>query len=277
MTSMRRLLLFCSLLTLPGCAELSQFLASAFQKPTLTFRNARLTEANLENVTLDTVWRINNPNAVGISLARADYRLSIEGKQVVAGHPPLGLTIPAAGSSELVFPASIKLADIFPAVEVLATKDRARYRVEGVVGVNTPLGIIDLPLSYEGEFEVPKIPKLEFQPPKVTGLTLSGATIEFPLVVTNRNSFALPLQGVSGTLSIAGSPVGTLSTGNLGQLQGNATQVVRLPLTIDLLRAAGAAQAAVRGGTAPVTFKAELVSGNSRVPVDINQVLQFIK
>ena len=38
-----------------------------------------------------------------------------------------------------------------------------------------------------------------------------------------------------------------------------------------------AAQAAVRGGTAPVTFKAELVSGNSRVPVDINQVLQFIK
>jgi len=131
-----------------SCALLSDVLQAAFVKPTLTFKTARLSNLSLEALTLDTVWQLDNPNSVGISLARADYQLTVEGKQVVAGAPPSGLTIPANGSTELTFPASIKLTDIFPLAADLATKDFATYRVAGTVGIDTPIGVLDFPLSY---------------------------------------------------------------------------------------------------------------------------------
>jgi LEA14-like dessication related protein len=274
---MRRRLAVLALLSLSGCAALTEVLQAAFTRPTLTFKSAKLSDVSLDSLTLDTVWLLDNPNAIGISLARADYRLTVEGKQVVAGVPPQGLTLPASGSTELRFPASIKLADVFPLAADLATKDYAQYTVSGTVGVDTPLGVLDFPLSYQGQFEVPKVPKVELQSPRITRLGLQGATVEFPIVITNRNSFALPLQGVTGALKVAGHEVGRVSTPDLGQLEGKGTRVVEVPLDIELWNAASAVAAALQGGSAPVSLEAQLKSGNSSVPIDVSQVLQFLR
>src|SRR3990167_1685650 len=108
----RLLVLAASLSVLSGCAYLQQFLKTAFREPTFTFKNMVLNDVSLGGLNLDTVWDLNNPNNVGISLAAVDYALFIEGKQVVAGHPDNGLQLAANGSSELHFPASIKFQDI---------------------------------------------------------------------------------------------------------------------------------------------------------------------
>ncbi|MBK7861303.1 MAG: LEA type 2 family protein [Archangiaceae bacterium] len=265
------------LIIVPGCAELTQVLQAAFQKPRLTFKTARLSNVAFDSLTLDTVWLLENPNAIGISLARSDYKLSIEGKQVVAGAPPHGLNIPAGGTTELVFPASIKFADLFPLASDLANREFAKYRVEGVVGVQTPIGVLDFPLSYENQFEVPKVPKVELQPPRITKLSFQGTTVEFPIAITNKNSFALPLSGVTGALSVAGHEVGKVNTPDLGRLEGKGTRVVSIPLQFDLINGASAVVAAVQGGTANVGLSAKLQAGNSSVPIDVSQVLKFVR
>jgi Late embryogenesis abundant protein len=50
---------------------------------------------------------VHNPNPQGISLAEADYKLSVAGKQQVAGKPAAGLRIAGGGSSDVVLPAQI--------------------------------------------------------------------------------------------------------------------------------------------------------------------------
>ncbi len=260
-----------------GCALLSQLLTDAFQQPTFRFKNVALHSASLAGISLDTVWQLDNPNAVGISIATIDYALFIDTKQVVAGTPLKGLQIPANGSTDLTFPAEIKFLDIVPAIEALLTKDTASWRVEGSIGLQTPIGIIAFPIAMEDVFETPKLPAVQFANPRVTNITLQGATVEFPVSVTNRSSFPLALSEVVGTVSIAGTSVGTLSTGTLGQLDAKGTRQVSLPLTINFFSAGSALVSAINGGNANLKFDAQVQSGGTQVPLKLDQWVNFVR
>ncbi|WP_342376867.1 LEA type 2 family protein [Myxococcus stipitatus] len=263
--------------TLSGCAALQSALKSAFKKPTLTFKTARLSSASLSDATVDLVYEVNNPNGFGLELASVDYAFFVEGKQVVAGKPRKGLDLKANGRSELVFPANVKFADIAPVVETFLNKDQAAYKAQGSVGVQTPIGVLSFPLQKEGTFDVPKIPQVSFQQPRITSINLTSATVEFPLAITNRNSFPLPVAGITGALKVAGADVGTLSTGNLGMLDGSGTKQVSLPLTIHFARAASAAMALRSGGNAKLSLDGRLTSDAQSVPLNLNQLVNIVK
>lgn len=277
---MKRIILAAVILGLSGCAYLAEFLKGAqgaglFNQPTFTFKTANLEHITLGGLDLDTVWELNNPNNVGISLASIDYALFIEDKQVVAGQPQNGLQIGANGASNLHFPANIKFVDVAQVLETFLTKDRAKWKAEGSIGVQTPIGVIKLPMSKEDTFEVPKIPAVVFQNPKVTNISLTGATIEIPMQVTSKNTYPIPLGVVTGNLAIAGSNVGTVSTPSLGDVTG--TKTVALPVTVNFISAAGAVVNAIRGGNAQVTFNAQMQSGTQQVPIKVDQMLSFVK
>ncbi|WP_163999461.1 LEA type 2 family protein [Pyxidicoccus caerfyrddinensis] len=280
MPKMKRALLVLAVLsftTLTGCAALQNLLKGAFKKPTLTFKTARLSSASLSDATVDLVYEVNNPNSFGLDLASVDYSFFVEGKQVVAGKPKKGLSLKKNGKSELVFPANVKFADIVPVVETFLNKDKAAYKAEGSVGIKTPIGVLNFPLSKEGAFEVPKIPQVSFQSPRIKGISGTSATIEFPLEIKNRNSFPLPVAGITGALKVGGANVGNLSTGNLGLLDGSGTKQVTLPLTINLLSAASAAMALRSGGNAQVKLDGKLTSDAQSVPLNLSQLLNFVK
>jgi LEA14-like dessication related protein len=278
-TMNRRLLPLLAVFTLvtSGCAYLQQFLRSAFQEPSFRFKNLGLTDISLGGLTLDTIWELNNPNTVGLSLASIEYALDVEGKQVIAGAPPQGLQIAPNSASDLHFPAALKFQDLVAVVETFLTKDFAAYRASGAIGVNTPIGVIRLPLATEGQFEVPKVPLVQFGNPRVTNLSFGGATIEFPLAVTNRNTYALPISGVSGAVSLAGANIGTLSTGDLGNMEGKGLKNVTLPLNVNFLSAASAGLAIARGGNAQVAFNAQVQSGGIGLPIKVDQLVNLLK
>lgn len=273
----RTLLLAAALTFTSGCAYLQQFLKTAFQQPAFSFRNMALNDISLAGLTLDTVWDLSNPNSMGLSLASVDYALFIDEKQVVAGAPPQGLNIPPRGSTELHFPANFKFTDVVAVLETFLNKDTAAWRAEGGLGVQTPVGVLRLPIAKSGDFEVPKVPLVAFDNPRITNVTLQGATIEFPLKVTNRNTYALPISGVTGNLVMAGNSIGTLSTGNLGQMEGKGLKQVSLPLTINFFQAANAALVAARGGNAQVNFTAQVQSGPQALPIRVDQLLNFTR
>jgi len=278
-----KLRLFVAALTLSvlsGCAILRDLLklaSKSFNQPGFTFKNVSLTDISLGGLNLDTIWELENPNNVAISLASVDYALFIDNKQVVAGAPQNGLQIGAMGRSELHFPANFKFTDVAAVLETFLTKDTASWRAEGSLGVQTPVGVLKLPLAKDGQFEVPKVPAIVFGNPRVSNINLTGATIEFPMTVTNKNSYALPIAGVTGNLAIAGGNVGTISTGNLGAMDGKGARQVSIPLTVNFLSAAGAAVNAIRGGSAPVTFNAQVQSGPQALPIKIDQLVNFVR
>jgi LEA14-like dessication related protein len=264
-------LLAVTLVTLTGCATLKKL----FKRPTVSFKTARLSSASLSDATVDLVYEVRNPNSFGLSLAKVDYAFFVEGKQVVAGSPRKGLQLKGGGTSELVFPANVRFADIAPVVQTFLTQDAAAFKAQGSVGIETPVGVLSFPLSKEGTFEVPKVPKVMFEAPRIANITLTGATVEFPLTITNRNSFALPVAGITGALKLAGANVGTLSTGNLGQLDGGGARQVTLPLQINFAQAAQAAAALRSNNAQQLSWSGQVTSGTQSIPLVLSQLVNF--
>ena len=262
-----------SITSFTACASLKQLTEKAFAEPTLTFKEARLQSVSLGSATVDLVYSVRNPNPIGLSLTEVKYAFSIEGKQVIAGAPPQGLHIPTEGVADLEFPASVKFAELAPAIEAFLTKDSVSYQAQGEVGIAGPMGVLRLPLSIEGQLEVPKIPKLEFGSPRVSRLSTEGATLDLPITLTNRNSYPLPIQSVSGALQIAGASVGSFSSGEIGELEGKGSRQVTLPVTLHLPQAA---QVATRlKGAVEIGFTGEVASGGVSIPVRHTQAVHF--
>jgi|CXWL01.1.fsa_nt_gi LEA14-like dessication related protein len=260
-----------------GCALLRDLLAGTFQQPRFNFKRVDLANISLDSVTLNTVWSLENPNAIGIRIAKVDYALFIENKQVVAGAPPLGLELAANGTTELIFPANIKFRDVAPVVETFLTKDTAHYRAEGHIGFDTPLGVISFPLVKEGEFEIPKPPKIALGNPRISQLNLTGATVEFPINITNRNGFPLKLGRLSGRLFVGSHSVGEVSVSEVGELIAKGNRTVNVPLNINFLSAGSAMASAAAGQPAQVRFEGRVDAGGQPFPLSVDQVLNFVR
>jgi len=129
---------------------------------TLTFKTARLANLSFEGLTLDTVWQLDNPNAIGISLARADYQLTVEASRWWRGLLRRASRFPRRAAPSSPSPQHQARRHL-SARRDLATKDYAKYRVAGTVASTLRLGVLDFPLAYEGQFEVPKVPKVDLE------------------------------------------------------------------------------------------------------------------
>jgi LEA14-like dessication related protein len=177
-----------------SCAWLGQLTSGGFQKPSLAYKSVSLSDVSLSGATVDVVTTVTNPNAVDLSVAEVDYRLSVDGHPVASGKPPAGIQIPARGSADVTLPATVQFAELGQALSTFLTQDSAKYKAEGTVGLNTPVGIVRVPMSHEGTFPVPKIPAISLGVPRITHAALDQATVELPLVLTNRSPYPLPIR-----------------------------------------------------------------------------------
>jgi len=272
---MKRALLML-LVPLCGCSLLREMSASGFQKPSLSFKDASLSDVTLGGATVNLTFTVQNPNSQGISLAETDYKLFLEGKQVVAGKPPAGLHIAGGGSSDVTLPAQVRFADLAESVADLLKKDEARYRAEGHIGVDTPLGIVPLPFTAEGTLPLPKLPSVSLESPRIASLSLTQATLEVPLTLANPNVFPLPVGAVAGDLSIEGAQVGRLATTEVGRLDARGSRTVAVPVTVRFADAYAAARA-LREGKAHVALDAHLSSGGASVPFHVERDVDFTR
>lgn len=273
----KRLIPLLCALGLSGCALFDALFHSAFKDPVLDFKGLKLRDASLSSIGIDTHWRVTNPNTLGVTIAESDYQLSIEGHPIASGKPPDGLQIPADGFTDVTFPADVKFREIFPTVSTLLNKDTAQYEISGHIGLNTPLGVLKLPFTKSGTFEVPKAPRVALANPKVNGLSFSGASVSFPLTLTNKNSYPIPISNISGKLYIDDTEIADVSTGDLGELPPHGSKTVEMPVSISFLRAGDAVLNALHGGKANVRFDAKMRSGDVEEPLDLKEALQFLK
>lgn len=271
---MRKLLWVLPLLA-AGCALVRSAVSSAFEKPTVTFRDAKLPHIDFEGAELDLVFLVTNPNSMGIDLTRADYQLLVEGKQVVAGKPEKGLVIPARGTTEVTFPARVHWAEIAPALQALFAMDQVHYKASGTLGVDSPVGPVTLPLSHEGTFAPPKMPKFDIGAPKITSLSLTGARLAVPLKISNANWFPLPLAGILGEVEIAGAKVGRIAMAEQAPVPAGKDATLMLPLDVSFLSAGAAAAQAIRTGIAEVKIDATLRAAGATLPVKVARTVEL--
>jgi LEA14-like dessication related protein len=266
---MRKPLLLLPLLL--GCSLLRQAGSSAFERPTLSFKEARLPEIDFKGAELDLVFLVTNPNPIGLDLTRASYNLEVEGHKVASGTPKNGLKIPGGGTTEVTFPAKLEWNEIAPAIEAVFAMDQLRYKASGELGV----GPVTLPLQHEGTFAAPKMPNLDVGSPQITSISLTGARLSLPLKIANTNGFPLPLGGILGTVDIAGATVGRIALPEAAPVPSKGESTVTIPLNVSFLQSGAAAAQAIRTGVAEVKIDAILNAAGASIPVKVARTVEL--
>ncbi|MGZ6124896.1 MAG: LEA type 2 family protein [Myxococcales bacterium] len=266
---MRKLLLLLPLLA--GCSLLGQVASSAFERPTLSFKEARLPHVDFQGADLDLVFLVTNPNSMGLDLTRASYSLEVEGHKVASGTPRNGLKIPGGATTEVTFPAKLQWTEIAPALEALFAMDKVHYRASGELGI----GPATLPLQHEGTFAAPKMPKLDVGSPQITSVSLTGARLALPLKIANLNGFPLPLGGILGTVDLAGARVGRIALPEAAPVPSNGQTTVNIPLDVSFLQTGAAVAQAIRSGVAEVKIDAILNAAGASIPFKVAKTVEL--
>lgn len=260
------------LATLASCATLQR----AVQKPSLRFKQASLAAISLGGATLDVVFDVQNPNPFGLSVAELDARFLVEGKQLVSTKPPLGIDLPARGTTELRLPMQIRFADVAGVAQAFLSKDQASYELTGNIGVDSPIGILRLPVGVKGQFDVPKMPQISLEAPRITNLSFTGATLELPIQITNPNALPLPIDLLKGSLRVQGSQLASVALDQIGSLGAGATKELIAPIRIDFSGAPAAADA-IRRGRARLELSGQVSSGPASIPINVREELALVR
>jgi LEA14-like dessication related protein len=238
--------------------------------PKLTFRSAALEALDMEGATVAFTWDLENPNAFGVDLARVGWTIDVEGTRVAAGDLPGGLQIKANGTSPVTFPVRVRFQDVPGIVSLLGSgKDEIGYRLGGTIGLRTPIGILDLPLSHEDRLRLPSMPRFALEGLSIRRMTFDEVALALRLRVRNPNAFALPVGKLDYALAVAGARVARADAAALAAVPGGGSAVVEIPLSLDVASAGRAAADIARGGDVQVDLTGKAVVGGIPLPLDL--------
>jgi LEA14-like dessication related protein len=253
-----------------GCAGLSDFARSAVQTPKATFKSVSVSAFDLEGVTLDFVWDVQNPNGFGLDLASVGWSVDAEGQRVAAGEAPGGVKIVANGTSPVTFPVRVRFRDV-PGIASLLTsgKDRIHYKLAATLGLRTPIGVLDVPLSREDQVRLPGLPRFSVEGISLHGVSLEHVTFEVRLRVKNPNAFPMPAGALDYALAIAGSQVAKADGAQLAAVPASGSAVVAIPVKLDFASAGRAAVDVARGGDVDVGLAGKASVAGIPLPLDL--------
>jgi LEA14-like dessication related protein len=274
MRRIRSLVLVLAPFLLAGCAELGKYAAAALERPKLTFRSASLEALDLEGATVGFTFDLENPNGFGLTLARLGYGIEVEGTRVAAGDLPGGLRIPASGTAPVTFPVRVRFGDVPRIASLIGSgRDALAYRLSGTIGVSTPVGVVELPLSHSDRLALPKLPEFALAGLDVRSASFSDVTVDVRVRVKNPNAFAVPAGQLDYALAIGGNPVATGAGRALERVAAGGSAVVAIPVRVDLARAGRAAADLARGGAVDVALKGKAELAGVPIPLELSAKL----
>jgi LEA14-like dessication related protein len=252
-----------------GCAAVGELARSAFRRPTLTLVQVSVASLDFDGATLALDYRVENPNGFGLQVGRLQYWLQLEGRMVTRGEVPGGLKVPAAGAAPVRFTVRLPFAEVPRLVELVRAAEPVRYTVGGVVGVDTPVGIVDLPISHTGSVDLPRVPDFRVASVAVRMASLTEVEVAVKLDVANPNPFPLPGGELEYAVALGGEVVAATEAGEVIEVPANGRGTMVIPVRLSLLGAGRAAASATRGGATEVRLSGRARIGALSAPFDV--------
>jgi len=259
-----------ALLALVGCAQVGKMIGAGLEKPRLTFVSVTPQELDLEGATLVVRYRVENPNAVSLEVATLDYRLDVEGRQALTGSQRAGLRLPSRGTAELAIPVRLRYAAVHDFLRTVFTKAEVAFHLEGTAGVQTPVGVLEIPFSCTGKVPAPRLPHVALAGATIHSASFDGLSFDLQLDVSNPNAFALPAASLGYALQLGDRQVLTAAAQAIAAVPAKGKTRVVVPVKVPFASAADAAGKLLRGGQADVAVKGSATFGSVPLPVDLH-------
>jgi LEA14-like dessication related protein len=125
------------------------------KRPAVEFQSAEVKAVDVEGATILCRLDVENPNSVELSVVRLSWQLSVRGRQVAEGSLPELARLPANGRATVALPARVRFGDLPGVMSLLFSGEEIAYELKGVAGVDSPVGVLDLPFAHSGNLARP--------------------------------------------------------------------------------------------------------------------------
>jgi LEA14-like dessication related protein len=230
--------LILSAVFLSSCSAFHSLLGEVkIRKPQVEFAAGRLSRLSFDGADFLFDLKIRNPNSLGLKLAGFDYDFLINGASFIKGKQEKELAIEAQGESIVQLPLSLGFADLYRTFQSLRDQDISTYRLNCGFSFDVPvLGVVNVPVSKEGEFPLLKLPKVNLGALKLDNLTLSGADLKLSIRLSNPNAFSMILDRFHYQLEINRQNWVSGDTGDKIQIEEKGESLIEIPISLDFFQ-----------------------------------------
>jgi len=239
--------------------------------PVVTFRAATLAGADFEGVTVDVAFDVENPNPFALPVVRLSHAVAVDGVPAFSGAAPCSAAVASHATSPVTVPVFLPFGRIPDIAEKLLLGRPIAYRATGSVGFQTPAGVMDLPIAWEGTMPLPKLPEFSFEGIDVGGLGALTLSFDVKLRIINPNAFPLPPGRLGHRLAVAGAPVAS-GDQKIPPVPAGGTARFSIPAQVNIVGAGtGVVKGvwtALQGAEVPVALEGRATIAN--LPIDVH-------
>lgn len=244
---------------LGGCKKIKLPDLSAYT-PKVRFDKVDLGKADWDGVDAEFVLAVDNPNPIGVTLAKWSWDLDVAGTDFLAGTSDDGAKLEADGESKLAIPTRLNFKDLVATAKAVKGQADVPFAIGGDLGFATPLGVVTVPWKDEGTLPVIRKPKIKVQGLRVEKLDIlkGRADLALDLGVTHEGSGKLNLADVAWNLDLGGKRVADGTAVNLAEVEPGQETTVSLPIGLKLLELGSSVVTALKNKSdVPVKFGAD--------------------
>lgn len=140
-------------LALSGCSSVAS--ALNIVNPTYSIRSvqphvALMLPINQSAIDFDFTIGVDNPNSVGLNLARLDFGVDVNGNHLLDSTSMDRIQIPARGANDVHLRARVgyqQIPGLFQQIVNAVQGNRANYQIQGSAYFDTPVGQMRFPVS----------------------------------------------------------------------------------------------------------------------------------
>ncbi len=233
-----------------GGSDLSAFI------PTVKFNRLELTDIDFEDLSVDFVFDVHNPNPVDIPLERFSYGLDLADIEILTGDSPDGVHLRDSATSEMVLPVSLDFVGLYELVTAERGEDDLPFALRGGFGWDTDIGPVDITFDEQGDFPALRMPDIQLGQLNVTDITESKAGFALDVDIDNDHASTLDFANLDFKVKFAGVQVGAGTKADFGSVDGATTKKLVVPFEVDYIDAIDAIAAIASGDKLKVDLAA---------------------
>ena len=250
-----------------GGSDLSQFV------PTVKFNRLDLTDISFEDLSVDFVFDVHNPDPVNLPLQRFNYDLSLADISIITGDNPEGVELESEATSEMVLPVTLEFANIYELVTATRGEDDLPFAFAGGFGWDTDIGPVDVTFDEAGDLPALRLPTVQVGQLGVTSITDTKAGFALSVDIDNDHASTLDFNNLDFKVKFAGVKVGAGTEETFGSVPGATTDTLTVPFSVDYVDAIDAIAAIASGDTLKVDLAAtsDVTTPFGVVPMSIDE------
>jgi LEA14-like dessication related protein len=133
-----------------GCG-VRQVLTGELKSPQVTLQALTINIPTSKCWPLSATLLLTNPNSQPLEILGYDYKVYLEGKDVVQGTSQESTTVPAGGQGTMTLPIFLKLGAVPKALSQLLLRNRVNYQITGGIRLGSLLGGLRVPFQFQGK------------------------------------------------------------------------------------------------------------------------------